>query len=342
MIAMITPSMTVAVTSATGGSRRWAAFRDESGAAGRGRVSRARDAMTVAPPFSFCRGYNLVTSKSFYQSIGESGRAVAHEVVKRVGRRAYRYLVESYRDPDTKKVRSRWKYLGIVPAEARGQAPTKERGPESAPAAKPTRDTRERLVSAFLELVNSEPYEALTAGMVASKAGLAHGTFYRYFRDKRAVFMAALERVKAEFDRGRPTFDPPIGDLDAERARVRAWVAMLSRRGNHRGMIRAFYDALEDDPELGAMRRARRAERSADLARYLERLVAGNIADVPDPAALAAALTAMVDGVLREAAGDALENATVSGVADVFDRAIFKAAEGSSSATDSRAVSVSK
>jgi len=39
---------------------------------------------------------------------------MAHEVIKKVGRRAYRYRVESYRDPETKKVRSRWRYLGVA------------------------------------------------------------------------------------------------------------------------------------------------------------------------------------------------------------------------------------
>jgi AcrR family transcriptional regulator len=272
---------------------------------------------------------------------------MAHEVIKKVGRRAYRYRVESYRDPETKKVRSRWQYLGVAQdGETAPQTPSE--GTDAVVQRKPRRasgDTRERLVTAFLALVESGSYDAVTAGMVAAKAGLAHGTFYRYFRDKRAALMAALDRVREEFERDRPTFDAPFGDLAAERARVGAWTTgLLSKPAQHAGMLRAFYDALEDDPELQAMRRGRRAARIAGLAGYFEKLVAARIVALEDPVALASALTALVDGVLRESvfAGIALEKATVSGVVDVFDRAIFMAAEGSSSATDRRDVSISK
>jgi len=181
-------------------------------------------------------------------------------------------------------------------------------------------------VRAFLELVESGSYSAVTAGMVAAKAGLAHGTFYRYFRDKRAVFMAALDRVREELERDRPTFDPPFGDVRAERARVRAWTTtLLTKPALHAGMLRAFYDALEGDPELQALRRERRAARMSALARYLQQLDDAGIVEIDDPVALAAALTVLVDAALRESviAGAVPERATLSGVVYVFERSIF-------------------
>ncbi len=42
---------------------------------------------------------------------------VAYEVIKRVSGRAYRYRVESYRDPETRRVRGKWTYLGRVEGE---------------------------------------------------------------------------------------------------------------------------------------------------------------------------------------------------------------------------------
>jgi AcrR family transcriptional regulator len=264
---------------------------------------------------------------------------VAHEVVKKVGSRAYRYRVESYRDPHTKKVRSRWHYVGVVrPGDSNDSAaePARRRAPG---------DTRERLITAFLALVEESSYDEVTAGMVATRAGFAHGTFYRYFGDKRAAFMAAVDRVREELERDRPTFEGPIGDLASERARFGAWTTtLLSHKGRHAGMIRAFYDALEDDEELQTMRRERRDQRIADLAGYFEKLAAATIVDIADPLALASALTALVLGVLRDSMvpGATLDAATVAGVVDVFDRAIFKAVDGNNSATERRDASISK
>ena len=50
-----------------------------------------------------------------------------HDVIKRVGRRAYRYRVESYRDAETQKVRKRWTYLGVAAA---GEASRGHGGPQ--------------------------------------------------------------------------------------------------------------------------------------------------------------------------------------------------------------------
>jgi AcrR family transcriptional regulator len=246
-----------------------------------------------------------------------------HEVIKRVGRRAYRYRVESYRDPETKKVRSRWTYLGRVARHGDGLAPAAE----TAVARRAPLQTRERLIAAFERLVGRLPYAAVTAGMVAAEAGLAHGTFYRYFSDKRAVFTAALERTRDELERARPSFDPPIGTLAEERARVRAWIeAILVRPASNPGVLRVYFDILEVDEALRTARRERRLELIAALAGYLERLSDSYIVEVAEPAALATALLALVDAVFREAvvSGSAVEAATVAGVVAVFDRTIFR------------------
>jgi AcrR family transcriptional regulator len=162
--------------------------------------------------------------------------------------------------------------------------------------------------------------------MVAAEAGLAHGTFYRYFSDKRAVFTAALERTRDELERARPSFDPPLGTLAEERARVRAGVeAILRKPSLNPGVVRAYFDVLEDDEALRTARRERLRERVAALSAYLERLRASNIIELADPAAIASALLALVDAVFRDAvvSGTAVEGVTVAGVVAVFDRAIF-------------------
>jgi AcrR family transcriptional regulator len=243
-----------------------------------------------------------------------------HEVIKRVGRRAYRYRVESYRDPISRKPRSRWTYLGIVEDAAAGLGGG-SRPTRSAPAA-----TRERLLDGFERVLERVPYAGLTAGMVAAEAGLAHGTFYRYFENKSAIFGAAVERVRAEFDRVLPSFEPPDGSADEERARVRAWLeTILFRPPGHRGVLRAVFEAMELDDGLRAERAARLAERIASFSAYLTRLTASGKIQVERPQPLAAALLVLADAVFRAKVVQSAEPDAMlgEGVVAVFERAIF-------------------
>ncbi|GAC1311408.1 MAG: hypothetical protein NVSMB21_20790 [Vulcanimicrobiaceae bacterium] len=246
--------------------------------------------------------------------------AVAYEVIKRVGSRAYRYRVESYRDGA--KVRARWTYLGVATPEAPG-APREsvDAGARRSPKA---RSTRERLVDAFERLAERAPYAALTADAVATEAGVAHGTFYRYFTNKREILAAALERVRESLDRARPSFDPPYGDLAAERTRMRAWTTALGSTSVSRGLVAAWYDALEADPELEAARVERVRERRLALERYLDALRDAGTIDMTDVPAVASALTTLVDAAFRSAVVSGTDGQlALAGVADVFDRTIF-------------------
>jgi AcrR family transcriptional regulator len=312
MIAMITPSMTVSVIIATGGSAR----RDRAapatagvGVESGGAMGRAipREAMTENPELYDVEGRFSVTTKSLYH-------IVAYEVTKRVGRRAYRYRVESYRDPESSKVRSRWTYLGVVAGDGAGVAPAKRPSSE---------DTRERLILAFEELVADLPYRDITAGAIATKAGLAHGTFYRYFADKRSLLIAAIARVRLELDRVNLDFGSPIGTRAQERARLRTWILTLYRwPGRNPGLYRAFVDAHDADEELREHKRARVAERAAQLTAYFERLNEGGIAEIDNPAVVASSLTTLVNGSLRELFTSGASSGE-DGIAEIFDRAIF-------------------
>ncbi len=254
---------------------------------------------------------------------------MAHEVIKHVGARAYRYRVESYRDPESKKVRSRWTYLGRVGSDGKPGEPRA--------AQKPRRDairTRDTLLDAFARIAERRPFAGITAGSVAEEAGLAHGTFYRYFRDKRAILLAAVERVRAEIERERPSFDPPYGSRESELARVRAWTDALANVPVSHGILRAWYDALDRDPGLAGLRAARVAERTGALEAYLAGLVATKTTDVERPASLAMALTLLIDAAFRSAtvAGAPPDARLLAGVSDVFARAIFPAPSGGTAA----------
>lgn len=247
---------------------------------------------------------------------------MAREVIKRVGARAYRYRVESYREGA--KVRARWTYLGVVDPTA-PNAPALEKSAPDGPG-----KTRERLIDAFERLVEAHSYASVTAGDVSAQAGLGHGTFYRYFKNKREILVAALDRVREAFDRVRPSFDPPYGTSAQERARVRAWTAALGTMPASRGVLAAWYEALDGDLELDAARASRARERSAALASYLHALCQNGSIAMAHPTAVAGALTSLVDATFRSAivSGIALDPTALVGVGDVFDRAIFGTTRG--------------
>jgi AcrR family transcriptional regulator len=241
---------------------------------------------------------------------------MAHEVVKRVGTRAYRYSVESYRDPASGKVRGRWTYLGRVD----GDAAPRRRGADASAA------TRERLLEALERLLEREDFAQIGADDIAAEAGVAHGTFYRHFRNKRDALIAAFNRAKAEVERTRPSFEAPLGSLADERLRVRRWVeSALGSPLGRPGFLRAWYATQAGDAELSELRRARRAETAAAFVAYLGLLNLAGLAHIERPERLAKTLLTLFDGVFRAAVLDLpqIDAETIAGACDVFERAIF-------------------
>ena len=238
-----------------------------------------------------------------------------YEVTKKIGARAYRYRVESIRDPETGKRRNRWTYLGR--AETAGAAPTVPRR---------RTDARERLLDALERLLATRDFAALTADAIASEAGLAHGTFYRHFRDKRDALLAAFQRVRERIGPAVESLRDNVATEAEARAGVRAFVQIVLRTpSEHPALLRAFIALSLRDEDVGRERRERRAVAVARLAEHLATLSARGLASVRDADATAAALFAMVDGLYRETLvdGTVLDEARVAGAADVVERAVF-------------------
>jgi AcrR family transcriptional regulator len=218
---------------------------------------------------------------------------VAYEVIKRVSGRAYRYRVESYRDPETRRVRGKWTYLGRVEGEGT-LSPERKARPSS----------RDRLLDAVERLLETNELSSISTGMVASEAGLAYGTFYRHFRDLAHVVRDAMVRETANLEKLNERFEEPVGDADTERAKLVNWVreaiaAVLSRPG----LFRAWHVTSNHDWPVVAERQ-RRFEANVDhMASYLERLQTAGKAKTT-PAFAAYAMIALVGAATREAAID--------------------------------------
>ncbi len=249
---------------------------------------------------------------------------MAYEVTKTIAGRRYRYQVESVRDPASGKRRSRWTYLGRAEDERAAR-----------PAAKPRGDARARLLDALERLLDGRDFTALTADAVASEAGLAHGTFYRHFRDKRAALRAALERVREGRGPALDALADDVASVGEARAGIRRLVeSVLRSPAEHPALLRAYYALSLRDEEFAGERRERKAAASKRLGEHLTALRARGLATVADPEATAGALFAMLDGFYREAVvdGTALDETRIAGAAEVMERAVFGVLSGNEDA----------
>ena len=69
---------------------------------------------------------------------------------------------------------------------------------EYLPKQKRADEKKFRILDAALSLFGTKGFHGTTAKAIAAEAGVATGSFYRYFRDKKAVFMAVCMRMEAE------------------------------------------------------------------------------------------------------------------------------------------------
>jgi AcrR family transcriptional regulator len=105
----------------------------------------------------------------------------------------------------------------------------------------------DQILEAAATLLDEEPYEDITTGLIADRAGVAIGSVYRFFDDKAAVYRALtarhfelyLTRLEAAFA-DRPTGSPASWTQMTETA-IDCYVAMLRGTPGFRG----FGDAID-------------------------------------------------------------------------------------------------
>ncbi len=217
---------------------------------------------------------------------------MAYEVIKRVSGRAYRYRVESFRDPETRRVRGRWTYLGKVEL------------PDAGLPERPAKlSSRDRLIDAVGRLLETADAESLSAGSIAREAGVAYGTFYRYFTDRAHAVREALLRNGPSLGDLAAAFGHAVGTPAKERERIASWLrdaAEAARR--RRGVVRAWHIYSNAD-EAVARARSETVDRAvAAVATYLDRLHAAGLTAFPSPSFAAYALVALVVALGRDTA----------------------------------------
>lgn len=78
---------------------------------------------------------------------------------------------------------------------------------------------KENIRSAFLSLLETEPYARITVKEITAKAGISRTTFYRHYETREDVLVDIIDSVTAGIEQMRPRFaSTPAGDELGRRA----------------------------------------------------------------------------------------------------------------------------
>lgn len=155
--------------------------------------------------------------------------------------------------------------------------------------------TRAQLVSAARRVFEDKGYPGTTMNDIAESAGVSHGTVYTYFADKRDVFLAVAEDMRAAL-----AVDWRVGHEDADtltRIEEGNRNAVMTF-GKHIRMFEILDQAGADDPEFRQLAidiRQRYVERSVAGIRRLQK--AGKVDKSIDAYLAGSALCGMVEGI---------------------------------------------
>lgn len=99
-----------------------------------------------------------------------------------------------------------------------------------APQQSRSRLTRQKLIEAAVECFERHGFEETTTAMIASQAGVAVGTVYNYFTDKREIILELFDRTNRE------VADHVIAQLDPA-----SWLGTTDPRDRTRSLIDAIF-----------------------------------------------------------------------------------------------------
>ena len=113
-----------------------------------------------------------------------------------------------------------------------------------------SRTTKSRLLDAGQLLICRNGYHGTNSKQIAAEAGSAIGSFYAYFRDKKDLFIAILERYTERIFAGVPNL--PIQGLAPEKARdtLHEYIRSVVQAHDLPELHRELYVVLRNDPDL--------------------------------------------------------------------------------------------
>lgn len=110
--------------------------------------------------------------------------------------------------------------------------------------------TRERLISAAVELFAEHGYRATSVGEIARAAGTTATTFYRYFTGKADIARLLQDRINVEVKKHLDALDEIKRPT---RQAVRGWIEQYGQMWRRVHVLcNAYWEATATDPELAA------------------------------------------------------------------------------------------
>ena len=187
-------------------------------------------------------------------------------------------------------------------------------------------ETRARLLVAARRAFADLGYGPARVEDIVSRAGVGHGTFYAYFRNKRAALAALISENAATLVElaGQP-WRP--GDVRASLIEVLEGLSDLYDRDAD--LIALWTEAAAQDAELGRVLDEVRRQFVGRIARNVERAAAQGLARSVDPWTAATALAAMAEQsmFLRAVRKEPLDREVlVQTLADLWLHALYEEA----------------
>ncbi|MFK7894865.1 MAG: TetR/AcrR family transcriptional regulator [Myxococcota bacterium] len=124
-------------------------------------------------------------------------------------------------------------------AEPEPSATLAGRGAPRPPQQARSRRTREKLVAAAIQCFERHGFEETTTAMIAAEAGVAVGTVYNYFRDKRELILELLDGTMRE------VAEETIAQLDPA-----SWQGRTDPRERTRTLIDAIFHTQKLRPGI--------------------------------------------------------------------------------------------
>ncbi|HKU68140.1 MAG TPA: TetR/AcrR family transcriptional regulator [Candidatus Baltobacteraceae bacterium] len=237
---------------------------------------------------------------------------MAYEVIKTIGSHRYRYSVESYREPETGKVKNRWTYLGRADSEV-----------EAAASKRSSREERrDAFAAAFLRLVERKALDEVTPAAIAREAKLSSATFYRHFRSRDELVAFCTQRAMNDLNARLAELKAIAPSAQEERKRLRALAVDLVRRPSAPPALFRAWSVLS--PEK--VREERHTRRIKAFGEYIEELVRRTYIQPPEHVrGLAIALSMIVQSFTRRSVIESrlLSEEDYAVVADTFTRLVF-------------------
>lgn len=130
-----------------------------------------------------------------------------------------------------------------------------------------SRQTREKIIQAAIQLFDELGYEKTTSNEIAAAAGVSVGSFYVYFSDKRQILLTIFDQLADDLFKNVFVSLKPEDLFDSElQPRIRQAVAnTIIDKQRHAGLHRVIWELVLKDAEFADRSKALTARSIAKL-----------------------------------------------------------------------------